>query len=392
AQRIPFPEDERLFVETHAYGTGPLEEISISAYYTDEQPLGMAATDALLHGRDVPTNTRLFAGYNSTFYAQSLPAVWSIPIEIAAEFDEPQYSPGNTTIGRTDDGYLVVTRLLNYDQQGAVWFVARDADGRFRSKNAHLVLDRELQILSSMEIDEAFVQAVQPSYASNAYVQGIEDLRLTRWRDAWWFTATSCMFDPAGYPRVLLGRLNASADAVDHLVPLDFAEGNEAEKNWLPFVHDDRLLLLYACDQTIILEPNLETGCCQEVHRSVTEAQFDRYRGSAPPIPFGERYLFTIHEVTFADGKRVYLHRFVEMDRTFRITRISRLFRIWHLGVEYNCGICLSHFGDALLMTCSWEDRQSWIINVPLAEVEQMLLPVEMVAGMGEVEGAHRTS
>ncbi len=386
AQRIPFPEEERLFVETHAYGLGPLEEISISAYYAGDSRSGMAATDTLLHRRDVPIDKRLFAGYNSTFYAQPLPVAWSIPIEIASEFDEPDYSPGNTTIGRTDDGYLIVARLVNYDQQGAVWFVARDADGRFRSKNAHLVLDRDFQILSSMEIDETLLKRIQPSYAENVYVQGIEDLRLTRWRNAWWFTATSCMFDPVGYPRVVLGRLNSSADAVDHLVPLEFDERNDAEKNWLPFVHDDRLLLLYSCDPTIILEPDVGTGHCQTLHRSTPEACFDRYRGSASPIPFGDRYLFTIHEVPFVDGKRVYLHRFVEMDRDFRITRVSRLFRVWHLGVEYNCGICLSHSGDSLLMTCSFEDRQSWIINVPLAEVEKMLLLVEEVVGVGEAE------
>ncbi len=388
AQRIPLPKDDQLFVDTWAYHFGPLEEISISAYYTGDKQLGMAASDTLLHSRAAPPASRDLAGRNAAYYAQQLPAAWSIPIQITDDFDAPGFSPGNTTICGTDDGYLVIVRLVNYAQHGAVWFVAHDPEGRFRSKNVHLLLDADFQILSSLEIDETFVARVQPEYAPHAMVQGIEDLRLTRWRGDSWFTATSCMFDPMGHPRVILGKLDSSASSVEHLVPLDFAGRQLDEKNWLPFVHEDRLLLLYACDPMVILEPDLETGYCQEIHRAIPELCFDRYRGSASPIEYGERYLFTVHEVTIIDQKRVYLHRFVEMDRSFRITRISRLFTIWHLGVEYNCGICLSHDGKSLLLTASWEDRLSCIINVPLAEVEAMLLPVSEVGGVANVEPA----
>jgi len=383
ALRIPLPEDERLFVEIPAYDYGPLEEISISAFYTGEQQLGMTASDALLHDRDVPSFSRDLAGRNAAFYAQPLPATWSVPVEIADDFDAPSYSPGNSTIWRDDDGYLLIVRLINYDQQGAVWFVSRDPDGRIRSRNIHLRLDRDFEILSSLEIDASLLEKVQPPHSVFALVQGIEDLRLVRWVGDWWFTAISCAFDPTGNPGIVLGRLDAAATTVEYLIPLNYALRQPAEKNWLPFVFEDRLLLLYSCDPTVILEPDLETGNCTEVHRAIAEVNLDRYRGSSPLIPFGECFLFTIHEVTYVDGKRVYLHRFAEMDQHFQITRVSRLFTFWHLGVEYNCGMCLNHAGDALLLTCSWEDRQSWLVNVPLDQVEQMLLPLSALTSVG---------
>ncbi len=382
ALRISPPDDDRLFVETPAHDYGPIEEISISAFYTGDQSIGMAASDTLLHDRNVPSYSRDLAGRNAAFYAQALPAAWSIPIEITDEFNRPGYSPGNTTICRTDDGYLVVVRLVNYLQQGAVMYTVHDPAGRIDSKNAHLLLNSSFEILSSLEIDDRLLEQVQPDYASGHYVQGIEDLRITLWGDAWWFTASTTLFDPDGRPRVVLGQLDLSASTVEHLVPLDFVGRRMFEKNWLPFVHEDRLLLLYSCDPTIILEPDLETGLCREIYRDVPEMCFDRYRGSAPPIPFGAGYLFTIHEVTYIEGKRVYLHRFVEMDQSFRIRRASRLFSVWHLGVEYNCGICLSHSNEDLLLTFSFEDRQSWIVCVPLDAVERMLLPLSELTGL----------
>ncbi|HEX3723308.1 MAG TPA: glycosyltransferase, partial [Nitrolancea sp.] len=92
ALRIPLPVDDRLFVEMPAYTYGPLEEISISAFYTGERERGIAATDALLHGRDVTPFSRDLAGHNSAFYAQPLPVTWSIPIEITDDFELPGYS------------------------------------------------------------------------------------------------------------------------------------------------------------------------------------------------------------------------------------------------------------------------------------------------------------
>jgi hypothetical protein len=273
----------------------------------------------------------------------------------------------------------MLVRLLNYAQERGTHYYSRDADGRIRSMNLHLWFDREFNILSSAEIDETLLERTQP-YATTAWVQGIEDPRLVRWRDTWWFAANSRVIDPRGNPSALLGRLDDEATEVNQLTPLTYADGREVEKNWLPFVHNDRLLLLYASDPTIVLEPDLDSGRCREVHFEEPALNFDRYRGSAPLIPYGERYLYTIHETSYLDNRRIYLHRFVEMDRQFRITRVSRLFHVWHTGVEFNCGMCLNHAGDALLMTFSYEEQQSWLLNVPLAEVERLLLPVEALS------------
>ena len=374
ARRIPLPTDDPRFVEMPAYDYGPLEEISISAYYTGELEMGMAAIDTLVHRRDVPGPVRELAGNNAAYYVRPLPAAWSAPIELTADFGNPSYAPGNGTIWRDERGYLVVVRLRNYDRRDTIWSVSRDPDGHVRSKNGYLRLDHALNIESSGEIDCSLVERLRPP--SRWLIQGIEDLRVIRWENAWWFIACSCSFTPTGDPGLVLGRFDDSVSCVEYLVPLTYARSRTQEKNWTPFIHENQLLLIYSYDPLVILEPDLETGICREVQRTTPELNCTRYRGSSAVVPYGERYLFTIHEVPFVQGRRAYLHRFVEMDRQLRITRVSRLFNFWHLGDEYNCGICLNHAGDALLLTCSYEDRQARIARLPLSQLEQMLLPV----------------
>jgi hypothetical protein len=187
-------------------------------------------------------------------------------------------------------------------------------------------------------------------------------------------------FDPDRRPSLALGRLDQSCTRIEHIVPLDYAGRSDVEKNWLPFVHDGRLLILYASDPTVILEADPETGMCREVQRTATSLRFDRYRGSAPPIPWKDGYLYSIHEVAIVSEKRVYLHRFVELDGAFAIRRISRPFTFRHTGVEYSCGQCLSHDGTTLLVTHSWEEQQSWLVGVPVEQVDRMLVPVDDLA------------
>jgi len=384
--RIPWPDADRLFIEAPAYGEGPLEELSISAYYTGEHARGAAACEALLHRRGISPGVRDLAGSNVTHYAEQLDVARAVPVEIPPQLRFPGYAASNAAIHASGDGYLVLNRLHSYDQAGGVRYVSREPDGLIRSRNAALWLDRDLRLTAGAAIDDGLVERVAPLEVDPGGIHGLEDLRLVRWRDAWWFTAGSWAFGPPGHPSLVLGRLDPTGTRVEHLAPLDYAGRRPDEKNWLPFVHDDRLLVLYACDPTVILEPDPDSGVCGEVFRAIPEVNLGRYRGSAPPFPFGDGYLFVAHEVTYVDGRRVYLHRFVEMDRGFTIRRASHPFWFWRRGVEYSCGACLDHAGSSVLLTASRDDRESWILSVPRERVERLLMPLARLA-RGEPDG-----
>ena len=382
ALAISFPEQDSLFIDGVAYKHGPLEEISISAYYTGEFERGMAACDALLHGCDVPAPMKHRAASNMTYYAHPISACDAWRMDIPHHISAPNYVPMNSSIHRTEDGYVVMNRLVNYYQVGASSYSSRDRDGKYRTRNAWLTLDRQLSTTSAAIVDDSIAEERTLVSHGEASIIGIEDIRLIQWRGEWWFTGTSSQFDPQHRPRVVLGHVDPRCPQIDHVVPLEFAGRQPVEKNWVPLVHNGRLLLLYSSDPTLLLEPDVETGLCRVVHRASAAADFSWFRGSSQLIPLEDHYLYTIHEVAMVNGRRVYLHRFVEMDSAFAITRVSRAFYLTQGGVEYTCGLCLSHDGQSLIMSCNWEDRESWLVTVSRSMVDSMLLPIEELVNL----------
>lgn len=381
ARKTPPPREDTLFIDSVAYDRGPVEEISISAYYTGALADGVAACDVLIHRRDVPPAVKHQAAANLTFYARPIVASDRRRVDIPAEIVAPTYTPMNNSICRVADGYILLNRLVNFHQHGGANYVSHDPDGKYRTRNAWLRLDRDLNTMSAAVLDDAIVDASACVPSADATVTGVEDMRLIEWRGERWFTGVTRQFDRAGWPRVVLGRIDPCGRRIDHLVPLELDGRQQAEKNWVPLVVDGRLLLLYSNDPTMLLEPDPETGWCRVVHRASAPADLSWFRGSSPLLPFEDRYLYTVHEVAIVNGHRVYLHRFVEMDRAFAITRVSRAFYLTRAGVEYTCGLCLSHDGASVILSCSWEDRESWLVTVPRGTVEEMLFPVEELAG-----------
>jgi hypothetical protein len=381
ALRIPFPHDDRLFVDQRAFREGPIEEISISAYYTGQKARGAAACDALLHHRATSPSAKLLAARNSSYYAEPLATPSTTRrTEIPVDLLDTTFSPSSASICRTESGYVLLNRLVSYYQYHAASFLPRHGDGKYYSRNAWVTLDRDLTVRSATLIDDALAEQAALVPTSDARVCGVEDIRLVRWRGAWWFTGGSCQFEERQRPRLVIGRLDASGTRIEHIVRLAYEREQQYEKNWVPFVHKGRLLILYACDPLVILEPDPESGICREIHRALPLFDLSRYRGSSAPIAIGDHYLAVVHEVAPTREGRHYLHRFVEMDRSFRITRASRLFTFLHRGVEYCLGMCQSHASDELIVSFSWEERESWLLSLPLAQVEEMLIPIEQLA------------
>jgi hypothetical protein len=108
------------------------------------------------------------------------------------------------------------------------------------------------------------------------------------------------------------------------------------------------------------------------------------WRGSAGPVPWRSapgHQLLLVHEgIDHWDRGgyvgRTYLHRFIELDCTFGLTRMSRPFVFAHKGVEFSCGMTLNHEATELIIAIGIEDCAAFLCRIPTHDVDALLRPV----------------
>lgn len=352
-----------------------LEDLSIASYYTRFRSDGLIAANALLLDRETPWYTKELASRNILYYVQNIPNARFQPIILDLPFIEEcdeRYHPMNPSICKTEEGYSVICRSVNYSQMGAKFFHTNDPDGIYRTRNFFLSYDRNFNLISQTEIQETVDR--QRYFISN-FVEGLEDCRIFQYENDFWFTCTSLDGNIGGIPQIALCKLGK--ETVERFIPLLGPDQNRCEKNWLPFIKNQELQMIYSSDPFTVFRPSLESGNCEKVLEYVPRYDFSRFRGSAAPIAFDDGYLMMVHEVSFlGDGSRVYLHRFVYLDLNLEIKKISLPFTFTHQGIEFCCGMTLSHERDSLVMTIGIEDNQAFFVFIDPSDVRSMLLTI----------------
>jgi len=383
--QIPFPEHPILLSSPPLYDYLFDEELSISAYYTRFKEEGYAAISNLLLKKRVPWHIRENSCKNLLFYIQNLKNASFEPISLdlplIQEGFEERYHPMNPSIQKIPDGYELICRTVNYTQSGAKIFKTIDLNGMFRTRNFLISYDREFNLISQQEIIE---NLNRPRFRS-FNIEGLEDCRIFNLNNASWFTCTTTDTNPLGYHQISLCKIghekNSALVQVEKLIPLKGPDPYRYEKNWLPFIKDNSLLVVYSYDPFIIFKPEIDSGDCKTVVHYEPAHDFSHFRGSAAPLVFDKGYLMLIHEVIYlSDYSRCYTHRFLYLDKDFIVERVSKPFTFLHLGVEYCCSMTLDHSGSRLVMPIGIEDREAYLCFVDLDTIRSMLDPLPPIA------------
>ena len=103
-------------------------------------------------------------------------------------------------------------------------------------------------------------------------------------------------------------------------------------QNWSPFIHNGKLLLVYAFQPLVILEPNLETGECT-VFKNKNKSYFEDIKGGTCGIKVKGEYCAT-HEVRLKENKRVYFHRFMVLNNDLELSKYSDLFYLEDIQIN----------------------------------------------------------
>ena len=333
------------------------------------QALGQTDGEAAAHlhmGADLPALTSLLP---STTYKQ-----------IFIDHDEG-WSLFNPSI--TEDpngGFALIARSSNYTiaEDGSYVFHTDAADEIIRTVN-HVV-----RVTSDLDVSPMSRLPVQPDGPTvrMSRVIGCEDMRLVSVGSSWQALAT--VRDRNHYERCDIAVIDIPDLANPESVSLAVVPGPDParhEKNWMPFVEDDELRILYLCAPTIVghLDAQSELIVDSTAEGPPVAANF---RGGSQGIPLNDGVLFLVHEVVFDAGRRIYGHRFIHLTKSrlknnrvaWKITSMSQPFYFRELGIEFAAG--LARNGDSLIATFGVRDAEAWFAEFTQAEVASLLVPL----------------
>lgn len=374
---IPLPKESKLFLSPALYDYQFDEELSICAFYTPFKEEGRAAADRLILKKGVPWPVKDQAYKNMIFYAPFLKDAKiqeiKIDLPLIREGLNERYCPLNPSIRKTAEGYRMICRTVNYERFGETGFKTRDPhDGTIKTRNFLLEYDPQFNLLSQKEIVENFPRDWRICY------EGLEDCRIFSWQGQDWMTCATIGTHAHTIGQTLCklcGETTGPTISLDKFIPIKRPNDYRCEKNWLPFIRNNQLFMIYGYDPFIVYKIDTTCGDYKTAISYQPPLDFSHLRGSASPIEFDQGYLVSVHEVVF-NQNAYYMHRFLQLDKDFNLMSMSKPFFFKHKGVEFCCGMTLDHSNKNLILTIGVEDREAYVVTVDRNVVRAMLEPI----------------
>lgn len=371
---LPFPEGDCLGVEEVVYHTALKEVFTIAASYSknpEEKERGRVICNWLSLSKDVPDRVRGLARLNYNWYAEParsiMPSMQFYPISI----DTPDgFKPGNISIAREGDGFVVLIRAVNYDKLESGYF-DRHGDTSFRQRTLLARLDANLQITSSIEV-LAPQDMPRPQHTDSL---GFEDPRPIIWRGDLWCISSVRQLNPDGRAEMVLARIAETPQGNKVLTDWRvLASGMPVqwEKNWMPQVMRDELRFIYSVGPTRILS---ESG--DVLVQEIPSVAVENFRGGSQAVSFDGGWLMVIHEWENVRAIRHYFHRFIWFDENNRLNRISRRFFFQRIASEFVAGLAWHPTGDRLVIGFGIDDHEPTLAVVDAGDVRAALLDID---------------
>jgi predicted GH43/DUF377 family glycosyl hydrolase len=142
----------------------------------------------------------------------------------------------------------------------------------------------------------------------------------------------------------------------------------------MPLVRGDELAFVYACRPTTIFGCEPATGALSPLARHRAPAIAEGLRGGSQGVPFGDGFLFAVHEARRHRGLRRYSHRFVLLDRRLRLAATSEPFTFTGDVTEFCAG--MARRGDDLVLSFGISDAAAGLAVLAGGDVSAMLAAV----------------
>lgn len=329
------PKEDKLFVETEAYGAGADRIRAIHGFYCGEIACGRAAADRLVLREGSTDVTPALA--QSTWYTEKLPTVTDMQVPFQPEpgwhtlnpsvmptFQNPFLAPGV----EAPHSFVICVRTVNY---------TINPDGSYSGFGDAVCTRNFLQWVDPELRPEGNAVELQglPGEETGP-VQGLEDVRL--YAQCTGEIRGLCTSLRGGHPRIwdvswdpVTGELKSASV---------LSPERRCEKNWLPFQNPltGEVLAVYGHRPLALFD--LQKKLLRVVANGVPLGwDFSTFRGGAAPVPWNGGWLWVVHQVTTLPGmtRRTYIHRFVWADASWRICGLSRP---WHFQARHTIEFC----------------------------------------------------
>jgi len=131
-----------------------------------------------------------------------------------------------------------------------------------------------------------------------------EDPRIIQYQNTYYifYNDTQIRYTYGSRRDMYMGELNPRTGDITHVVKLSYPNALQdplMQKNWVPFVQDEKIRLVYSYAPFIVLEPDRKTGVCREVGNVLREVKWEKTKGQvrggsqALPIPGSSNEFFT---------------------------------------------------------------------------------------------------
>ena len=208
---------------------------------------------------------------------------------------------------------------------------------------------------------------------------GAEDPRWIRVHDciyvffsAWW--KERCIIG--------MGKFDMQHNILKSIVPLTVITDDESlsmrhEKNWSPWVFNNKVYVSYSLNPHTVLEVNVQNGHCT----SIVQGAFRRdicfdLRGGTPAVAYKNMFIGIGHVLhnrhsflaKWALFRRYYHYAYIfEARYPFNITRVSSAFTVYDVGIEFITG--LEIVDDIAYITIGVNDTYTNIVKVDMANI-----------------------
>jgi tetratricopeptide (TPR) repeat protein len=368
--KIPFPTQDTLFLDKMIYDYGFQFELSILYFYMNKLEKGYKLSEKLIMDKNCPNHIANQVLYNIQFYMKKLSEqvkhykCYTIPVR---KLDKINNECNSTILYHPiKKKFILCTREVNYriNEQGVYEFFSNTIDTSnhiLEVDNIHcLDAQSDIVIELSCEIER-----------SNANVTGFEDIRLVFMNGKVYGVCTAQILNPLCINEMVL--LHLSDDyKIEKVVRLKGPNPYRCEKNWVPVVNQDKLILLYQLDPIQVYSYDIETGEPTQIANHTTSFDFTSYRGGSQLIPFQNGYLYIVHQIGFQQ-KRYYYHRFIYLNSNFEFVSQTPLFYFFERGIEFVCGLAISYCSNYLYITFGIGDKKAYLVELSAIEIVELL-------------------